>query len=110
MNMFDALLAILIILLVVGYIGINFIAELERFLIAENIALAILYAISLWLHLEGQGYIYTASLAWFNAGRVSRSIIEPTGEFGELAKEHVPLLALIVLVALMASLKAAGKQ
>lgn len=104
----DLALTVLIALLVLGYVGINFMAELPRFLVAENLALAAAYALALALHLRGGGYLYTASLAWFNAGRVSRSIVSPTGEAGSLALEHVPLLALIAAVALTATLKAKG--
>lgn len=102
----DAILTVLVAFLILGYIGINFIARLPGFLIAENISLAIAYAVTLLLHLKGRGYIYTASLAWFNAGRVSRSIVEATGELAPLAYQHIPLLALILLIAILASLKA----
>ena len=100
----DKLLKVLIALLALSYLGINLVAPLPRFLVAENIVLAVAYAAALAGLLRGveSTYAYLVLLAGFNAGRVSRSIVSPTGELGRLAVEHVPLLALILLVALLA--------
>lgn len=91
-------------LLVLGYIGINLVAELPRFLIGENLALAASYLVVAWLVARGScaGQPLMLLLASFNAGRVSRSIVTPRGETGELALQHIPLLALILAVALIA--------
>ena len=93
-------LYILMVLLIIGYISINFIADLERFLVIENIILAIIYCILLLevIYSGGSWYFLTSVVASFNAGRVSRSIVTPKGEFGELAKEHIPLITLIIVI------------
>ncbi len=100
----DKVLIGLMILLTIGYVGINFTAELPRFLVGENLLLAVLYmglAVALYY---GRPWAAPATvlLAGFNAGRVSRSIITPEGEVGRLALEHVPLLTVILLVAVLA--------
>ncbi|MEB3789002.1 MAG: hypothetical protein GSR72_03820 [Desulfurococcales archaeon] len=91
-------------LLIVGYLGINFTADLPRFLIGENIFYVVLYTIS-FVAIYKQfdwAQAYTILVAGFNAGRVSRSIISPRGEVGELAVQRIPLLSLIIIVALLA--------
>lgn len=100
----DKLLRALVALLALSYLGINLAAPLPRFLVAENIVLAAAYTAALIGLLKGmrKSSAYLVLLAGFNAGRVSRSIVSPTGELGGLAAEHVPLLALILLVALLA--------
>ncbi|MGQ4892228.1 MAG: hypothetical protein ACP6IP_07035 [Candidatus Njordarchaeia archaeon] len=92
----------LLILLIVGYIGINFIAPLPPFLIGENITYAILYAFFL-VYMERKGYenktfALLATLLGFNVGRVSRSIVSPRGEIEYLALEHIPLISYLLLV------------
>jgi len=94
----------LIALLIAAYIGINLGPDLPRFLIAENLTLAAAYTAVLYLILAGSqwGQPLTILLSAFNAGRVSRSIIGPRGEIGELALQHIPLLALILAVSIIA--------
>jgi len=96
----EALLAILI----VGYIVINFTADLPRFLVGENLLLAGAYILlAVLVYTRGGAWYYALSaIASFNAGRVSRSIVTPEGELAELAKEHVPLLLLILIVSVLA--------
>ncbi len=102
-------LTLLLAALMAGYAGINLAFKLPAFLVAENLALATGYALGLILHLKGRGHLYIASLAWFNAGRVSRSIVSPTGELGSLALQHLPLLALLVVVGVLSAMKASCK-
>ena len=95
-------LSVLLALLILGYIGINFIAPLPAFLIGENITYAVLYGLILYLSYK-RGYQNTHLLALttilgINIGRVSRSIISPKGEIEYLALEHVPLISFLVLV------------
>ena len=107
----DYVLAVLLALLVAGYVGINFAVDLPGFLVAENIALAVGYALALYLHVaRSRGYVYAASLAWFNAGRVSRSVVTPEGQLAELALQHLPLLALVAATGLAAALKAVEEE
>jgi len=107
MNAVSWALTVLLGLLITGYVGINFAAELPAFLVAENIVLALTYAVLLAAHLKGfrAAYPILTLVAGFNAGRVSRSIITPRGELGELAVEHVPLLALVLTAAVLALAK-----
>lgn len=98
----ERILNILLVLLVLGYIGINFIAPLPPFLIGENITYAVLYGLILYLSYKN-GYKNTHLLALttilgFNIGRVSRSIISPRGEIEYLALEHIPLISFLILV------------
>ena len=55
--------------------------------------------------IQGRGWAYpvAAVVAGFNAGRVSRSVVDPTGSPGPLALEHLPLLALVLAVAFLAA-------
>ncbi len=103
------LLKALTLLLIVGYVGINFAADLPRFLVAENLLLAAAYAAGLYgvTHYGKPAFAYLALLAGFNAGRVSRSIVGPRGELGDLALEHVPLLLLILAVGVVSAYLAA---
>ncbi len=97
-------LEVLLAILIVGYIVINFTADLPRFLVGENLLLAGAYILlAVLVYTRGGAWYYALSaIASFNAGRVSRSIVTPEGELAELAKEHVPLLSLILLVAVLA--------
>jgi hypothetical protein len=95
----------LMVILILGYIAINFVVDLPRFLIGENLILAVAYIFILYLILTGNNRIGQPLLLFvsaFNAGRVSRSVITPEGEAGELAIEHIPLLVLILLISIIA--------
>ncbi len=96
----------LLVLLVVSHIGINFVAPLPPFLVAENIVYAVLYAIAVYGVARGsRGALLLASLvSAFEAGRVSRSIVSPWGKVGSLALQHVPLLSLLLLTTILATL------
>ena len=96
------ILRYLLALLVIGYIGINFIAKLPLFLIGENITYATIYAIFL-IYMEKKGYekqtlSLLATILGFNIGRVSRSIISPTGRIEHLALQHIPLIGYLIIV------------
>ncbi len=97
-----ALLALTLIL-IIGYIGINFVAPLPAFLVGENLFYAASYAILAYMLWKGRRVepLYVL-LAGFNAGRVSRSVVTPYGTPGRLAVQHIPLLALILAAAFLA--------
>lgn len=92
------ILQILLLILIAGYIGINFFADLPIFLVGENLAYAALYALGLLNLNKRPVIILLVVLSAFNAGRVSRSVIEPTGELAPIAMGHLPLLILIIVV------------
>lgn len=107
----EALLA----LLILGHLAINITAELPRFLIAENLAKATLYAIGLYAIHKGLPWApyYVAILASFGAGRVSRTVVDPYGRLGAagpdckpnpaMALGHIPLVAAELLAAILAA-------
>ena len=98
------LLAAILFLLALGYLGINFVG-LPPLLVMENIVLAVTYAtlgIALILRRSKTMLAIIALVASFNAGRVSRSIWSPTTGVGGLAAEHAPLLLYLIIVAALA--------
>ncbi len=97
----NIILKILLLILIAGYIGINFFADLPLFLVGENLIFAALYSLGL-LNLNKKPVIISLIvLSAFNAGRVSRSVIEPSGELAPIAMGHLPLLILILAVMLL---------
>ncbi len=100
-------LAALLSLLVASHIGINFVARLPVFLIAENIVYTVLYAIALYGLKRNTRWSYKLAsiVTLFEAGRVSRSIVSPWGVVGGLALQHIPLLALLLVTAALALLE-----
>ncbi len=100
------ILAALLLLLAVGYLGINFVG-LPPLLVAENVVLAVVYtAFALLVMRRPSRGVYAALLlvAAFNAGRVSRTLWSPVEGFGRLAAEHVPLFVYLMVVAVLALL------
>ncbi len=100
------ILALLLVLLAVGYLGINFVG-LPPLLVAENVVLAVVYGAFGWLVMRRPSRgVYAALLlvAAFNAGRVSRTLWSPVEGFGGLAAEHVPLFIYLLVVAALALL------
>ncbi len=97
----------LTVILVAGYIGADVVLPLPRFLFYENIVYAAVYAVLGFLLIRGRRVepIY-ALVAGFNAGRVSRTVVTPEGAPGHLALQHVPLLLLVLLVAVLAVVEA----
>ena len=100
------ILAVLLLLLAVGYLSINFIG-LPPLLVAENVVLAMVYGAFAWLVMQRPGrgvYAMLLLIAAFNAGRVSRTLWSPVEGFGRLAVEHVPLFIYLLVVAVLALL------
>ncbi|MFN4046543.1 MAG: hypothetical protein ACK4H7_04305 [Acidilobaceae archaeon] len=88
-------------LTILVYIGFNFIAMylglLPVFLYVENFFWALAYFIALYSSLRG--VLWPSLLvSSFNAGRVSDAIITSTGSLHDLALQHMPLFALLVIV------------
>ncbi len=90
-------------LLTIGYVAVDALLPLPRFLFYENIVYAVAYA------LLGYGLARNrrvaplyAAVASFNAGRVSRSVVNPRGGLEPLALQHIPLLLLLVTAAILA--------
>ena len=96
----------LLILAILGYLGINFTAQIPRAIIAENITYAAAYAIILAGIVKGlpHAFLTLIIIASINAGRVSRSIWDPLQGWGPLALQHMPLLILLLLLSLLPAL------
>ena len=75
----DGVLKVLTIIAIISYIGVNLIAPLPTFLIGENITYAILYLAGLLYMARDRagGKLLLGGVASFNAGRLSRSVIQP---------------------------------
>ncbi|MEM1663968.1 MAG: hypothetical protein QXT46_02340 [Pyrobaculum sp.] len=98
------MLPALLLLLSAAYIGINFVG-LPLLLVVENILLAAFYAvvaIGLWKKPSRTLYALLATVAAFNAGRVSRTIWSPTEGLGRLAVEHIPLFLYLLVISALA--------
>jgi len=102
----EKILVVLLLLLVAGYLGINFVG-LPPLLVAENVVLAVVYGAFAWLVMRRPSrgvYAMLLLIAAFNAGRVSRTLWSPIEGFGRLAVEHVPLFIYLLVVAVLAFL------
>ena len=101
MDISKKILDLLLILAIVGYVAINLIADLPPFLIVENLIYATLYGSLLyWLKKTNYGskpLFLLSIILGFNTGRVSRSIITPSGDLQNLAIQHIPLEIFLIL-------------
>ncbi len=99
--------------LMLNYVAIDLahvlgvISRFPLFLFFENVFWFIAYAISLYCVLKkGRvGYLVLSAVAWFNAGRVSRSVVTPYGEVPKLWAPHLFLELLILAVAILSSVQ-----
>jgi len=73
--------------------------SLPAFIVAENLAYGAAYLALAWRY-WGPAPLAASIVAAFNAGRLSRSVLSPTGELAPLALEHAPVLLLSLAVAL----------
>ncbi len=114
----ERLLAGLLTLLILGHAGIDLAVYtgvihspgFTGFLYAENICFIAAYAAALYGLMRGRrwGPGVAAVVGLFGAGRVSRSIVSPSGAIGYLAVQHVPLLLLDLAVGLLGLVLLAG--
>ncbi|MEB3852166.1 MAG: hypothetical protein LRS49_06280 [Desulfurococcales archaeon] len=97
----------LLALLVVGYVGINFAADLPAFLVAENVFYAAVYLAGILFYGNPRVLEAVSIIAAFNAGRVSRSVVTPEGRLfndkPQVVASHAAL-TLLVLAAAVAAL------
>lgn len=97
---------------IAGFAGINLaVAELPPFLKAENAAVAALLSPGAVLVLAGRralGIAIIGAVSLFYAGRVSRSVVSPTGSLVPLWEAHLPVVLLLLLAGLL-SLVSANK-
>ncbi|AEA12503.1 hypothetical protein TUZN_1022 [Thermoproteus uzoniensis 768-20] len=102
-------LAAMLALLSAGYVAVNFVG-LPEALVAENLAFAAVYAAlaaAIWRGGGPPAYAVLLAAAAFNAGRVSEVIWSPAVGLGPLAAQHLPLLAYLAVVAVLAAVQIA---
>ncbi len=90
-----------VILAIIGFVSINFMAELPRFLVAENLTYAVLFTLSLVFSDGKGGKLLSLLLSMFAAGRVSRSIVSPDGRVMDLAAQHIPLEVHLLFIGIL---------
>ncbi len=91
--------------LVLIYGAANVILNIPTFLRMENLLYMLLYPFFTYLHTSRSISGPLIALAFFNAGRISRTLITPEGQLHEVAFSHVPVFALAILIGFMAMLK-----
>ncbi len=98
------------VLLILGFIGIDVahlagvIKEFPTILFWENVLYAFAFGtLTAMMALGYNVFPWMTLLAAFVAGRVSRSVLSPYG-FERLAMQHVPLLALLLIDAILSAL------
>ena len=93
-------------LAVLAYVGVNFVAPLPRFLVFENIVMAVLTGATAYMaaYKRDTAYLPVLSLiAGFGAGRMSRSVIQPDGSLAPLARDHAGMLLLLLAIAVLSA-------
>lgn len=106
----DLLSTLLCVLLAAGYLTVDgfflYISPIVTFLVAENLFWMVLYIVSAYLTFSRSKYrVLTVAVAGVNAGRVSRSIVDPYGLLGTtMLPVHASLFALLVLTAVTVAL------
>ncbi|MEB3860219.1 MAG: hypothetical protein LRS43_03305 [Desulfurococcales archaeon] len=76
--------------------------DLPGFILAENVVYGLLL-LSLPLIMGPRGICIVALVAAFSSGRVSRSVITPTGELSPAAADHVGILAALAALAVVSA-------
>ena len=82
-----------------AYIVASILLPVPIFIKIENLIYAFLYLISAYIVEKGT-YIPIISLIFFNLGRLSRSIILPTGDIAQTAFEHIPMVIYLIIFAI----------
>ncbi len=95
----------LTIVLVLIYGAANILLNIPTFLKVENFLYILLYPAFTYLYLEKKLSGPLIALAFFNSGRISRTIITPEGQFHEMAFSHFPVFALLLILGLLAMMK-----
>ncbi len=96
-----------------GYVAFDAYAAifnpLPLFIMVENLVYAAVLGAAALLYDRGwQVRAAAALVAAFSAGRVSRSVVTPVGTLGELALQHLPLLAWLIALSIVLAAAAWG--
>jgi len=86
--------------LLIGFVGINIVIPLPAFLIAENISVATLLLVGIIISTRrGEaGLAVLAIVSLVYSGRISRSVISPTGSLIPLWEAHLPVMILLLIL------------
>lgn len=110
-----ALLWVVALLLIIGFVAINFIVQLPSFLVAENLLVALIIAIGLLSTRikPTLGLSILILISIFYAGRISRSVVTVTGSLAPMWDAHAPvafLLAVLGILSLIALIISRGSE
>ncbi len=95
----------LTILLVLIYGAANILLNIPTFLKVENFLYILLYPALTYLYLKKNLSGPLIALAFFNAGRISRTIVTPEGNLHDMAFNHIPVFALLLMLGFLAIFK-----
>ncbi len=109
------LLWIVALILLIGFIAINLVAQLPSFLVAENLLVALTIAIGLLFTRikPALGLSTLVFISIFYAGRISRSVITSSGSLAPMWDAHAPvalLLAVLGLLSLIVLIRGRGSS
>jgi hypothetical protein len=100
-------LRVILAILTLGYLGIEFVADLPKFLFIENVVYAIIYALGILYAQSPTVLSVLAVIAAFNSGRVTRSVITPEGKIFDdkphVVASHAGLALLLLAAAVLAA-------
>ncbi len=88
------------IILIIGFLFINFITSLPLFLVCENLIIASLLTIGLILYFKKfriSSYILLITSLIYS-GRISRSVISPEGNLQPLWEPHLIVVILLMIL------------
>ncbi|MDT7888671.1 MAG: hypothetical protein RQ885_06815 [Desulfurococcales archaeon] len=93
----------LVSLLIIGFLGIVFLIPLPLFLVLENIVVALLLAIGLLLTIKDLriGLYLLSIVSLVYSGRISRSVISPTGSLLPLWEAHLAVVILLIALGIL---------
>ena len=90
-----------VILIIVGFVAINFLMQLPKVIVAENLTYATLFTISLVFSDGKGGKLLSMLLSMFIAGRISRSILTPRGSIMPLTVNHILLEVHLIFIGII---------
>jgi hypothetical protein len=90
-----------VILVIVGFVAINFLVSLPKFLVAENLTYATLFTISLVFSDGKGGKLLSMLLSMFVAGRISGVILTPEGKVEALTVSHILLEVHLIFIGII---------
>ena len=90
-----------VIIVIVGFVVINFLVSLPKFIVAENLTYSVLFTISLVFSDGRGGKLLSMLLSMFIAGRISGSILSSAGKIEPLAVNHILLEVHLIFIGII---------